>query len=225
MHRIKTAQPLADTDIDTLSAYLNEKAPHVPLASNHNKQQYIFAEVVGGREVILKLFIHKKTSHRLASFFGVASADSYFRKSRILKEAGLPVPAPLALLKSGRGLFPERTVYVMERAPGEMLYPLLPVIEADSARTQAVAKGVAALVRGLRLAGVTHRDLNVKNVLVTPDDSMTLIDLDSARAHWWRGRAFRRRYERDIQTFLSTCHGAPKFAAAVAEQIAAHQDS
>jgi len=214
---------VADTDIERLSSYLAEVAPRAPLASNHNKHQYIFTEVVGGRDVILKLFVHKKTSHRLASFLGVASADGYFKKAQLLKEAGLPVPGPLALLKSGRGLVPERTIYVMERAPGEMLYPLLPVIEADAGRTLAVAKGVAALVRGLRLAGVTHRDLNVKNVLVTPDNSLTLIDLDSARAHAWRGRAFRRRHERDIQTFLSTCLGAPKFAAAVSEQIATHQ--
>lgn len=225
MHRIKTTQPVADTDIERLSSYFAEDIPPAPLASNHNKNQYIFSGVVGGRDVILKLFIHKKTSHRIASFFGVSSADSYFKKAHLLKKAGLPVPGPVALLKSGRSLTPERTIYVMERAPGEMLYPLLPLIEADANRRMAVAAGVAALVRGLRLAGITHRDLNVKNVLVTPDNSLTLIDLDSARAHWWRGRAFRRRHERDIQTFISTCHGAPKFAAAVADRIAAHQAS
>ena len=224
MFRIKTTQPVTDTDIRRLSAYFDDVPPLAPLASNHNKHQYIFADVIGGREVILKLFVHKKKSHRLASFLGVASADSYFHKARLLKAAGLPVPGSLALLKAGRGLAPERTIYVMEKAPGEMLYPLLQVIEADAARTLAVAAGIAELVRRLRLAGVTHRDLNVKNVLVTPDNSLTLIDLDSARAHGWRGRAFRRRHERDIQTFLSTCHGAPKFAAAVASQIAANHD-
>lgn len=219
MERIRTHLVVSDAALERLQGYLEDPAPTRPIASNPSKNQYVFAETIDGRDVIVKLFVHKKTSHRIASFFGVSSADGYCEKARLLSSTGVPVPEAIALLKSGPGPLPARTIYVMSRAKGEMLYPLLPVIEADARRSEIIAEKFARLVQCLKVAGVTHRDLNVKNVLVTSENDLTLIDLDSARAHLFRGRTFRRRHQRDIQTFISTCHGAPRFAAAVTAHI------
>jgi serine/threonine-protein kinase RIO1 len=222
MFRITKRFPIPEADLERLRAYLVEDpatAPTPPVATNVNKNQYVFVEGVSGREVILKLFVHKKSSHRLASFFGVSSADRYFGNARRLLATGVPVPGPIALIKTGDGLLPDVTLYAMERAAGEMLYPMLASIESDARRIEIVAEKIVTLIRGLERAGVTHRDLNVKNVLLTPANEVTLIDLDSARSHASRGAAFRRRHQRDIRTFLETCHGAPRFAAAVAARL------
>jgi tRNA A-37 threonylcarbamoyl transferase component Bud32 len=100
---------------------------------------------------------------------------------------------------------PHATLLVMERLPGEMLVTHLKGIETDSARLADIAAKVAGILRGLHQAKVAHRDLNAKNILVTPDNRVSLIDFDFATCYPFRGRAFRRRHARDLRTFFTHC--------------------
>jgi serine/threonine protein kinase len=100
----------------------------------------------------------------------------------------------------------------MERLPGEMLVTQLKAIEADPARLADIAAQVAGILRGLHRAKVAHRDLNAKNILVTPDNRVSLIDFDFATCYPFRGRAFHRRHARDLRTFFTHCGADSVFA-------------
>lgn len=190
-----------------------------PLATNRRKNQWVSQTAAEGKSLIVKTYIHRALKHRLASFCGHSNADRYSSIACFLKNKGLSVPQPILVVKSGPGLLPEKTLYTMEHVQGRMLFNILAELEEDPPRVKRVAERVCRLILGLRQAGVIHRDLNTKNFLVSDQDEVTLIDLDAATRHRIRGSRFVRRHQRDVHTFLSTCHGAPQFAAAVASQL------
>lgn len=187
--------------------------------SNLRKHQYIFETTSQGRSLIVKTYRHRALKHRLASFIGQGNADRYATLARLLRQSGVTVPKPVLILKTGRGLLPEHTLYAMERVEGSMLSSLLPQVEKDPRRMATLAAKVSSLILGLQRAGVVHRDLNTKNFLISNQDAVTLIDFDYSSCYSRRTRGFARSHERDIQTFLSTCHGAPQFAAAVRSHL------
>lgn len=218
MMRIDNRGGLDEKGISSLLPYLSI-SPDAALAANPRKNQSVFESTLGEKAVIVKKYVHRAFKHRLASFIGQSNADRYSSIAEFLFEKGLPVPRPVVILKSGRGLLPEQTLFAMERADGAMLSRMLPDLENDPAAIRILVEKVSHLIRGLREAGVIHRDLNTKNFLVSEGYEVTLIDFDAASRPRRRGPDFIRRHERDISNFLSTCHGAPRFAAAVATHL------
>lgn len=55
--------------------------------------------------------------------------------------------------------------------------------ERDRRRLRAVLRRTGAEVRRMHEAGIDHRDLNVKNVLVREDGAVMILDFDRARLH------------------------------------------
>lgn len=205
--------------ISQLADYL-EKSPEEAMVRNPRKDQSLFQVTVQGQPVIAKQYVHRALKHRLASFFGQSNADRYCAIADYLGQRGVPVPAPVLLLKTGSGPLPQRSLYVMESVDGEMLLPQIRDLEADPDRLAIVARKVAGLIVKLCQAGVIHRDLNTKNLLLSSENAIRLIDFDHASRHRILGNRFARRQQRDIQTFLSTCHEGPKLAEAVRTLLA-----
>lgn len=214
MKAVRNPGSLDAAAIEELADFLH-KSPEAAVARNQRKDQSLFAANVQGRPLIAKQYFHRALKHRMASFCGHGNADRYYSIAVYLRERGLPAPAPFLLLKSGRGLLPDRSLYVMEAVEGDMLYPQLPALEADPERLAIVARKVAELIIKLREVGVIHRDLNTKNFLLSPENRIHLIDFDHASRHRKQSHDFFRRHQRDIETFLSTCGDAPKLAEAV----------
>lgn len=214
MKRIRNFAGLDAAAISQLAQYL-QMVPEKATVANPRKNQFLFEATVQRRPLIAKQYLHRAWKHRIASFCGQGNADRYCSIANYLRREGLPVPAPVFLLKAGRNLLPERTLYVMNSVNGDMLYHRLHALEADPERLAIVAEKVAALIVKLRQAGVIHRDLNTKNFLLSPDNELHLIDFDSASRHRIQGKRFARRHQRDIETFLSTCREGPKLAQAV----------
>lgn len=214
MRRNRNFAGLDSAAISQLAGYL-QKTPEEVVATNPRKKQLLFKTTVQHKPLIAKQYLHQAWKHRLASFCGQSKADHYCLIASYLKREGLPVPAPVLLLKAGRRLLPERSLYVMESVNGDMLYHRLHDLENDPDRLAIVAKNVADLIVKLRQAGIIHRDLNTKNFLLSPENELHLIDFDSASRHGIRGKRFVRRHQRDIETFLSTCREGPKLAQAV----------
>lgn len=214
MKAVRNPGSLDAAAIEELADFLH-KSPEAAVVRNPRKNQSLFTANVQGRPLIAKQYVHCALKHRLASFCGQSNADRYCSISAYLRDRGLPVPAPVLLLKSGRGLLPERSLYVMESVDGEMLQRQLPALEADPERLAIVARKVVELILKLREVGVIHRDLNTKNFLLSPENEIQLIDFDHASRQAKQTRAVLKRHQRDIETFLSTCGDSPKLAESV----------
>lgn len=190
-------------------------------ARNLNKGQFIYLKEIEGRRMVVKVFLHKTFHHRLAAWIHQSNADRYERACLILGRLGVSVPEPLLILKSGC-FFPERTLFAMGRVEGRMLLELLPEIAADPERIAVLAPRIAGLILVLRQAGLIHRDLNTKNILVTPENQVSLIDFDFTRRPLGGKVAFLKKHRRDIQTFASTCGPATGLATAVLALVDSH---
>ncbi|WP_110643224.1 3-deoxy-D-manno-octulosonic acid kinase [Salinicola sp. CPA57] len=97
------------------------------------------------------------------------------RLTRTLFERGLPVPAPVATIVVRHGLT-YRAALITERlassqALAERLADATPRLLAD----------VGATIRRFHDAGLDHVDLNARNLLVSADDKVWLIDFDRCR--------------------------------------------
>ncbi|TDX28759.1 3-deoxy-D-manno-octulosonic acid kinase [Modicisalibacter xianhensis] len=124
-----------------------------------------------------------------------------FREMRLnaaLHERGLPVPTPVAgcvwrhSLTYQAGLLTERLM------GARSLADVLP--EAD----EALLARVGETVRRFHEAGLDHVDLNARNLLVTPDERVWLIDLDRCRlrapGNWQEANL--KRLQRSVERFV-----------------------
>jgi tRNA A-37 threonylcarbamoyl transferase component Bud32 len=219
MLKIKSHQSLSAEAVAQVARYLGWPPFKRVLWANPYKHRYVFPLEADGRDLIVKIYHHGNLTYRLAALLGLTYADRYYEQAIRLAEAGVPVPTPVMLYKWGPGIFPHQTLFVMERREGRELRELLPEIENNDARIEKIVEEIAGVVAGLRRARVSHRDLNLKNFLLTDFDGLTLIDLDSASHHRSVGRRFLRRHRRDIEGFIKACGAWPRFAAAVARKL------
>jgi Ser/Thr protein kinase RdoA (MazF antagonist) len=95
-----------------------------------------------------------------------------------LRQKGVAVPAPFAAVIER--LFVVRRLYLVSLFQ-ENAVTLLDYLRACTRMERARAiVGLAGLLRGLEQAGVYHRDLHLKNVLVTREKRLILLDFDRA---------------------------------------------
>ena len=104
-----------------------------------------------------------------------------------LSEMGLPVPAPLAALCRRSGLF-YRGWLLMERILAAQ--PLADLI-ASTPEGSGLWRRTGQTIAGFHRAGVAHADLNARNILVTDDGAIHLVDFDRARFAREGSAAFR----------------------------------
>lgn len=215
MFTLQLNQPLSDEAVAKVRSYLAWPPFKQVIWANPFKHRYVFPLEADGRRMIVKVYHHCSLHYRLAARFGRSYADRYYSHALQLASMGVAVPAPVMLMKWGPGALPHQTLFVMEEIEGREMRDLLGEIEQDKARIALLAERVATIINGLARAGVSHRDLNAKNFLVSANDAVTLIDLDSATKHAPGGRTFQRKHERDVAHFLAACKDAPTFAEAV----------
>lgn len=219
MLKIHQNQPLSQEAVDQVFRYRAWPPFKRVLWANPFKHRYVFPLEADGRNLIVKVYHHGSLHYRLAAWLGVSHADRYYQHATRLAKAGVAVPEPVMLMKWGPRGLPHQTLFVMAYVDGREMAEILAEIEKSPARIETIASQVAGLIAGLKRAGVSHRDLNVKNFLISPDDKVTLIDLDSASHHGPGGASFARRHRRDIDSFLTASRSAPAFAAAVAKKL------
>lgn len=117
-----------------------------------------------------------------------------------LAARGLPVPDLVAFGQETMGFFPLRSFLIQRQIPGARnLDVWLEESGADAATRASVFDQLGELVGQMHAAGVFHRDLACRNVLVTESNELVLIDCPRALIDpggWrvptlWRGDLFR----------------------------------
>ena len=119
-----------------------------------------------------------------------------------LYEQGLPVPRPLAAQCARKGLF-----YSGDLITSRLLNvaPLADLPGSQQADPEMWYK-TGACLRRFHDQGVVHADLNARNILISGDNSMYLIDFDRARIRAGARSLFEanlKRLRRSLQKFLS----------------------
>jgi len=109
-----------------------------------------------------------------------------------LREISLGHPESLAVAERRRfGLVSESFLITRFLVGAEPLPAAMPALRASPARRRALAYSLGELIGTLHARGLDHSDLKHSNLLVTPDDSWVLLDLDAlapARKLIWRRR-------------------------------------
>ena len=130
---------------------------------------------LGGKGLVVRQFVHGGLLGRLwgTAFLGSRAMENELRVAARALEAGVPTCRPLAL-RLERAWGPLlRAHYVTEEIPDtlNLLEVSRRVLEGGNVPPPArfeLAGAVAAAIAAMHRAGIEHRDLNLKNVLVTP---------------------------------------------------------
>ncbi|WP_136064982.1 3-deoxy-D-manno-octulosonic acid kinase [Modicisalibacter radicis] len=105
-----------------------------------------------------------------------------FREMRLtaaLYGRGLPVPRPVAARVARHGLAYTAALLTVRLAGARALADCL--VDDVAGADPALLERVGATIRRFHDAGLDHVDLNARNLLITPDESVWLIDLDRCR--------------------------------------------
>ncbi|GAA5176538.1 3-deoxy-D-manno-octulosonic acid kinase [Modicisalibacter zincidurans] len=92
-----------------------------------------------------------------------------------LYDQGLPVPRPVAARVTRHGLSYAAALLTVRLAGARAL------AECLEGNDPALLERVGATIRRFHAAGLDHVDLNARNLLITPDERVWLIDLDRCR--------------------------------------------
>ncbi len=121
------------------------------------------------------------------------------------RRRGIPTPCVVAGTVHPASLF-YRADLVTEEIPGGVDLADVLFGEARTVESDAAARAAGALAHALEAAGVLHRDLNAKNVVVHLRGGVVrahVVDLDGCRVGapgvWSRGHPMRRRLERSLR--------------------------
>jgi len=147
---------------------------------------------LGGRRVVVRQFVHGGALGGLRGtlFWGARSMLHELRVAAHALAAGVPTARPIAL-RVQRVLGPLVTGhYLTEEVPGaEDLLALCrrgDALVKSAGRRQAVARAVASVVAALHDAGISHGDLNLRNLLISARHDpprVHVIDFKKARLH------------------------------------------
>ena len=121
---------------------------------------------------------------RQAYLFSTVSRSRPFREFKLLamlSEQGLPVPAPIAALCEFHGFVSTGTIIMSRIAHAQTLADVLRLSAGEPAHDAGVWASVGKCIRRFHDAGVWHADLNARNILLSDESNVFLIDFDRAR--------------------------------------------
>lgn len=168
-----------------ITGLLREGGPTV-----EGRRGHAVLDLPGGGRAVVRHYVHGGLLRKVTgSTF--AGSERFFREVRVsehLRAHGVNTPEVLGLLvQAGRlGLSRASLVTRMIEGGRDLLTYLLSedgrAQMTDPALKKAMIRTTANEVRKMHDSGVIHADLHVKNLLVTPEGSVFILDLDRARS-------------------------------------------
>jgi tRNA A-37 threonylcarbamoyl transferase component Bud32 len=146
----------------------------VPLSTSRDQVTRSFS--YEGSDYIIKRYSEKGPRRWLQAFFGRTRALNAFRRARELAAAEIKTPGHLFVARH-LGFFQADSFLIMEKSPGEQLFAMI-FDRPKRPISNPILHNVATLTKQMHQAGLTHGDLHSRNLLVLPDHSVEIIDLD-----------------------------------------------
>jgi RIO-like serine/threonine protein kinase len=166
-----------------------------------------------GTSWVLKRYNLRGPVHTAAHLMMASRAERSWHYGRLLLEAGLATPRPMAYVEHRLGPLRTRSFVLTEFAPGTLLSDILLHGQPTAADRYMLPAQFAELWRRLSELRLTHGDAKATNYLVTDDGRLCMIDLDSMRLHR-QGLTFLLARRRDWKRFMRNWQSAPELAQA-----------
>jgi tRNA A-37 threonylcarbamoyl transferase component Bud32 len=135
-----------------------------------------------GRKVHLREMAHGGWLRTVTGrrFLGIRRATRALRAAAQLRAAGVPVPAPVALVAERHGAF--HYLWIASEFV-EQACDVGRRLEAarDASQVTAIGRAAARSVRRFHEAGASHPDLHVGNLLARESGEVLIVDLDGVR--------------------------------------------
>ena len=169
---------------------------------------------IDGRLMVLKRYNIKGAFHTAVHWFMRSRARWCWRSGRMLIDAGLLTPQPLAILEERRaGLLRRRSYLLTEFVPGLPLRAWIEQGKREAKDLHAIVAQFTRTWRELNTLRLGHGDMKATNFIVDPDGQLWLIDLDGMRTYS-RGPLLRAERRKDIARFMRNWQDHPEVAAA-----------
>jgi tRNA A-37 threonylcarbamoyl transferase component Bud32 len=188
-----------------------------PLLKDGNTSSVGVATVEGQRFLVKRDNV-KGFWHGVKRALRDTRAARSWRNAHLMRLRGVPTAAPVALLERRRGPVRGVAYFVSECVEGPDCRTYFGSRAVPMAEKRAAAPKVAALVRALGAARLSHGDLKATNILLSATGPL-LVDIDAVRAYRSE-TAFARAHARDVARFMRNWEGDPEVARLFEEALA-----
>ncbi|MFI4937004.1 MAG: lipopolysaccharide kinase InaA family protein [Candidatus Berkiellales bacterium] len=165
---------------------------------------------VDGKGLIVKRSNTKGKLHVLRRSMCSSRASRNWHYANLLIKLGLPTFEPVAYLEERFGPFRARSYLICTYIEGINARHFFASDLQYQAGWSEAAKNIGDLLKKLAECRISHRDLNLNNIILS-DNKPFLIDLDSMCRHRWRFVALRRA-KRERRRFLRNWQHTPQLS-------------
>lgn len=174
--------------------------PHCGELIRSYKGRKVYEVEIEGKPYIVKCYEVNGLKEKLRAAFKYSQGDRSYRGAFDLKAAGVDTPEALALVREG--CLSSRKNFLITEKVSDGLEPL-DYLNKQREAFERLAEKTSDIVKRCLRAKITHGDLHQQNFLVTPDERLIVIDLDSLKSHWM-GIGLTNRHARDRQRLLNS---------------------
>lgn len=132
------------------------------------------------RELVIKRYNIKHAWHWLRRCFRTTRAKKCWRIAQKLNLFGIQTASPVAYIENRFLGLRGKSYFVTEYVAGSNIKEYL---QQNSIKQNKIMDIVNSIIINLKKIAITHGDLKASNIVVTPEESVLLIDLDGAREH------------------------------------------
>ncbi|MBS0287597.1 MAG: hypothetical protein JSR17_09885 [Proteobacteria bacterium] len=166
---------------------------------------------VDGKKLVIKRANTKDWMHVIRRFFSPSRAMKNWRYAHKLLNIGVNTFTPVALKEERFGFLKGRSYLICTYIEGINARHYFTTDSLRTLHSRSIAQNIANMIDNLARHWLSHRDLNLSNILLVENEPW-LIDLDSMRQHYWKflaKRGAKRERARFMENWSETPHVSP----------------
>lgn len=169
---------------------------------------------IDSHQVVIKRANTKGVIHFLRRLVCPSRAKKNWYFAQVLKSLNIQTFEPMAYLEERIGPFKRRSYLICSLINGIDALTFFSE-QSNQAMWQSVAKNIVTMIQQLAARGLSHRDLNLSNILLV-EGKPYLIDLDSMRQHRLLP-LIKRALQHEVKRFMENWQDYPAISPRVAE--------
>jgi hypothetical protein len=165
----------------------------------------VIVTTIADWSVVIKRANTKNSWHFFRRLFLTSRAQKSWDNTEKLLQLGINTFTPIAMIEERMGPLKGRSYFLCTYLDGKTGIDYFSELNDEGKKLRA-AKNLAHLLQQLSHSWVSHRDLNMSNILFINEEPW-LVDLDAMRQHrfsWFAANAAKREKRRFLQNCLET---------------------